>query len=312
MTSSVESKWKRFEALVTTIQSSLSPDAEVISNVKLPGKLSGIDRQIDILIRKNIGQFPMLIVLDCKDYGHSIDVKGVEEFIGLVKDVAANKGAMVAAKGYSETAKTLARNRGIDLYTLVDAEHHDWMTYIAIPVVCRFRSLGKVSFRIDGSAALLREVQQQERRIIPLFDKTSSQIGTPITLLWAKWNKGEIPYGPGQFVNLHLTDQATFMRLQSGVYDAIDIVAEGETIQKLYFGELQLTQISGFKDELAGALVLPVPSTITTDYLDTDEVEKTWLRIQSADDLAVKPFMILTTDAHYPSELPRDYVDRIG
>ena len=41
--------------------------------------------------------------MDCKDYSDPVDVKGVEEFIGLLQDVGANKGGMVT-KSFLELA----------------------------------------------------------------------------------------------------------------------------------------------------------------------------------------------------------------
>ena len=72
------------EILVAKIQKQLAPDAEVIHNAKLDGRNSKQKRQIDVLVRQKIGQYEMMIVLDCKDYARPVDVKGVEEFHGLI------------------------------------------------------------------------------------------------------------------------------------------------------------------------------------------------------------------------------------
>jgi hypothetical protein len=92
-------KWRRFEDLVATIQAALAKDAVVTPNDKVIGTLTGVPRQIDVSVRQKAGQFELLIVIDCKDYRRPVDVKDVEEFIGLVQDVGANKGAMVAPNG---------------------------------------------------------------------------------------------------------------------------------------------------------------------------------------------------------------------
>jgi hypothetical protein len=92
----------------------------------------------------------VLIVIDCKDYSKPVDVKGVEEFLGLVEDVGANKGALVASGGFTKTAKTRAKDAGIDLYKLVDAQDDDWRSYVAMPFVCDFRGFGTGKFKIAG------------------------------------------------------------------------------------------------------------------------------------------------------------------
>jgi hypothetical protein len=58
---------RELEILILKIQKQLSPDAEVIHDVRLPGRQSRRNRQIDVLVRQKIGQYQMLIVLDCKD-----------------------------------------------------------------------------------------------------------------------------------------------------------------------------------------------------------------------------------------------------
>jgi hypothetical protein len=297
-------KWKRFEALVAKVQSSLSPDAKVTLDESIPGLSSHVKRQIDITVRRNIGQFEILIVIDCKDYTRPVDVKDIEEFIGLVEDVGANKGAMVSASGFTEAAKTRAQGCGIDLYRLVDAEEHDWQAYVSIPIVCDFRSLGSGRYKIDGSATILEEIASQDPRLIPLFDNDHNEIGTPLILLWAKWNKGDISDEPGSYLDVSLSSEPICMRAKDGHYEAVRIFASGNVVRKLYHGQLLLTQITGFRDEASGAIVLPPNAVITTDVINTVEVETTWPEIPSLDALATKPVLTLSARDHYPSKIP--------
>src|SRR5262249_8639118 len=94
-------KWKRFENLVAEIQRALAPGAAISQNERIRGKNTGALREIDIVVRQSVGQFGILIIVDCKDHGNPLDVKDVEAFAGLAEDVGANKGAMVAANGFS-------------------------------------------------------------------------------------------------------------------------------------------------------------------------------------------------------------------
>lgn len=87
----------------------LAGDAVVTPNDRVTGKQTGIGRQVDVSIRKTVGQFELLIALDCKDYGRPLDVKEVEEFMGLAQDIGAHRAVMVAARGFSETAKKRAK-----------------------------------------------------------------------------------------------------------------------------------------------------------------------------------------------------------
>jgi restriction endonuclease Mrr len=96
---------RELEMLVARIQQQLAPKAEVIHDVKLDGRYSGRKRQIDVLMREQIGQYDIKIVIDCKDYKTPVDVKSVEEFYGLLSDVGAHKGVLVCPQGFTTTAK---------------------------------------------------------------------------------------------------------------------------------------------------------------------------------------------------------------
>src|ERR1700722_19676394 len=125
-------KWKRFEKLAYEIQREFAGSATVTLNDSIQGIDSKVSRQIDISVRQNVGQYPILVVIDCKDYKDPVDVKAVEEFGGLVRDVRANRGALISSNGFTETAINVARNHGIDTYRLVDTESVDWKSYVAV------------------------------------------------------------------------------------------------------------------------------------------------------------------------------------
>jgi len=300
-----DSKWKRFETLVAKLQQEFSPNANVTLNDKIMGRRSGIERQIDISVRQTIGQFEMLVVIDCKDYSKALDVKSVEEFLGLVDDVGANKGALVASSGFTQTAKTRARDAGVDIYSLVDAEDHDWRSYVAIPFVCDFRGFGEGHFKISGTKAILRDLSGQDPKRIPIYDINFEYIGTPLTLLWAMWNRREISEEPG-IRRISLKPEPIFAKSKHGPFVHIEIIGEFEILKKFYFGEVPLTRVSGFRDEATGMLVLPGNTEIITDVIDTRDVERNWMRISSVESLAIKPFAILTAFDFYPSSIPDD------
>jgi hypothetical protein len=84
--------WKEYEREVEAHFRAEYPSARIEHNVLLDGKLSGTKRQIDLLIKAQICDLPIKIVIDAKHRATKIDVKTVEEFLGLVRDVGAHKG----------------------------------------------------------------------------------------------------------------------------------------------------------------------------------------------------------------------------
>jgi len=94
-----KTKWKRFEQKAFEIQKSISHgSADVKFNDVILGVDSKTERQIDISIRANVGSYSILIIVECKDYKTPVDVTAVEGFVGVVRDVRANKGVMISAK----------------------------------------------------------------------------------------------------------------------------------------------------------------------------------------------------------------------
>ena len=69
-------KWKRFEDLATHIQRTLAPGATVEQNVRVMGRRSGVEREIDIVVRMKAGQYNLFVAIDCKDYKRNVDVLG--------------------------------------------------------------------------------------------------------------------------------------------------------------------------------------------------------------------------------------------
>ena len=276
-------KWRRFEKLVAQIQRELAPNALVTHNDRIRGHDSRKPRQVDITVKQKVGQYDILIAIDCKDYKRAVNVNVVEQFGGLIKDIGANKGVMVAANGFTDTAKSVGEKAGLNLYRLVDTEAHDWQAYVSIPLLCDFRRVRKYQFSIpDSVARFLPSIDPNE---IVVHDHDYPQPVTIVDLLKARWNSGKLPYELGEHRDIPLTRVITAISQGGKVFEA-DILAHIVVERRLFFGELPLTQGKGFLDEYSGRLLTP---GFTTDWLSAAEVEKNWRQLESADEIAVKP-----------------------
>jgi hypothetical protein len=96
--------WKEYEGAIEAHFREEYPLARIKANAKLPGKFSRTDRQIDLLIEEDIVDYWFRIVVDGKYRNRKLDVKDVEEFLGLVRDVGGHKGIMISTEGYTEAA----------------------------------------------------------------------------------------------------------------------------------------------------------------------------------------------------------------
>jgi Restriction endonuclease len=280
------------ELLVAKIQQQLAPTSEVIHNARLEGRLSGTSRQIDVLLRDRIGQFEMKIVIEAKDHARPVDVKGVEEFAGLVADVGAHRGVLVSPNGFTEAAKTRAKGFQIDVYSPVDTDPHKWQATVTMPAVIDFRA-AKISFGVSMSAPFPFRMMPDFFTNSMVYDSTDNELGTIAKAAIDKWNSGSFPIEPG--VHERQPIFATDVTRVDNGYDAplkvrtpVDLYAGIWVEQQLYYGQIPVSQISGFYDHQTG---LVITNAFALDVVSPEEVEETWLRIDSIANAPVPPVL---------------------
>jgi len=285
--------YRKLEILVTKIQKQLAPKAEVLHNVRLDGRESGTKRQVDVLVKENVGQYEIKIIIDCKDYKTPVDVKGVEEFDGLLRDVGAQKGVLVCPKGFSDAAKKRAAGLQIDLYSPVDTDVHKWQARVTIPALCDFRSAA-MSFGFSMSAPYPFRVPNDFYSSAMIYDGKGRELGTMLDAAMTKWNDGIFPTEPGEHKKLNVFETRT-VYMDNG-YDPpiripVDLTVSLLVERQLYYGQLPVPQVSGFLDQLSGKVIT---NAFTVGMLDPDEVEKTWLKVAKEADAPVRPVIRLT------------------
>ncbi len=127
--------WREYEKTVFAEFKLRYPASQITWNVHLHGNLSGVKRQIDILIDVTISGAQLRTVVDAKMYNKAIDIKDVEEFLGLMADVGAHRGLMVTTIGYSPAALERAHRdlADIELDVMSLAEFKAFQAPIAVP-----------------------------------------------------------------------------------------------------------------------------------------------------------------------------------
>lgn len=279
--------WKELETLVAMIQRQLSPDASVQHNAMLDGIDSETKRQIDVLVEQNIGQYTMRIVIDCKDYSKPVDVKGVEEFHGLVQDVRAHKGDLVCPAGFTKSALKRAKKLQIDLYRPVSTGKHKWHAMVTAPVLCDFRS-SLLSFGISCSAPKPLTMPQDFYNL-PVQDENGNVLGTSLETAQTQWDNGLMPSEPGEHESFSIFgDKKVF--IDNGHNDTVEVdLTVGLLVKKnLYLGHLPIEDINGLKDEHTGAVVT---NAFTMGGLIPEEVEKTWKKVDDENSLDFQPLL---------------------
>lgn len=187
--------WRGFERLAERIARELTPHATVTWNDRVRGHISEKDRQIDVSIRWSDADQQYLTIVQAKDWGTPADLVAVGEFASVVEDVGATGGVMVCRSGFSENAKTYARNKGIRLYNLHDAESRDWRLELTIPLLwVDLHPQAQVNCQnyFDAGEALLLD------NGLPILSTDSGKTRiNPLSTFERLWNAQAIPRTPG-------------------------------------------------------------------------------------------------------------------
>jgi hypothetical protein len=151
--------WKQYEEEIAEYFREEYPDARITANAKLPGKFSKTDRQIDLLIEEQIIDLPFKLIVDTKCRSNKIDVKDVEEFVGLVRDVGADKGILISTEGYTQAAIQRAYSEDLILDVVNFKELKQYHGFVGIPYALPCGAvmqppLGWIVDRTQGRAAL--------------------------------------------------------------------------------------------------------------------------------------------------------------
>lgn len=279
-------KWKKFEELVAKIQLEFSPKAVVTLDDRIEGKITGTKRQVDISIRENIGQYNILIAIDCKDLSAPVDVKGVEEVIGLIQDIGANKGAIVSASGFTSTALTRGEKAGLDLLRLIDTGDHDWKAYAALPTLCHYSGIKSFSICFSGTGHV-RMPYFDDPSEIEVYNNKNELLGKIGEILLRQFREGVLPKESGLHKDVDFIKDKTKLKYGDQYY-SMSITANINIESASYYGELPLDEISGFKDEITG---LTAVKSIKTSNFCFEDIEKNWKKIDHEEDLAIKPVL---------------------
>lgn len=284
-------KWQSFEDLVADIQKDLSPNALVTPNDKIIGK-SGQTRQIDVSVRETVGQFELLIVIDCKDYKKRVDIKCVEEFMGLVEDVGANKAAIVAAGGYTDGAKKRALQAGIDLLRPVDSGDHPWKTLVEITAVCEATFIQGFSITLTNSYPGPFSIAANiDWRKLKIYDLENKFLGTAEDLIFKRWAEQALPPKTHKLRDFEFVQNP--VKVEDGQIRGrlcpVNLTADLTLKEEYYIGQVPVKEVRGMANEITQRVIV---KNISTETVEFEHILQNWRRIESLEELAIDPAVI--------------------
>ena len=195
-----------FETLTAEIFEALKNDPQyesVEQNVMLEG--SDGPREIDVLLRGKVGPFDMATIIECKDYNKNIDVTTLDAFDSKLRDINANKGILVARKGFSKTARQKAARVGITLCTAHRANSEKWKFDLQIPFIINELEIINIQprFRIPPGGWRIEELD-----LTHINDTSIHQ------LVANHWNDHELP--AGKYTFKPFTDETVYLKKKNG------------------------------------------------------------------------------------------------
>lgn len=110
--------WLFYELQIHQLLSYEYPNAEVFHDIRIKGKMSQRQRQLDVMILNGRGKKGFGFA-ECKFLrSRNIDITKIDGMIGKMKDVGAKFGIMVTTGKYSLPAKRMADSNGIKIKTI--------------------------------------------------------------------------------------------------------------------------------------------------------------------------------------------------
>jgi len=188
------SKGKEFEQLVTLFQEVLTPEGWKITwDDSIVGNISGRPRQIDISLKCETDELPVLFIIECRDRGTE-DITWIDSLIGKGLDVGANRIIAVSSKGFSAPSYDYASNTIVELRTLHDIspdEILDWVRFNKIRILNKHFTYQTILFDIgefNRKVTFSDEVSEALKTsdfAKPLFRREDNEVLISFHQLWS-------------------------------------------------------------------------------------------------------------------------------
>lgn len=238
-------KGKYYEQKTAAIVQKHNPQAQVLQGVHIVGKLSKISREVDVQL-VNPGDYDQ-IIFESKDHKAKVDIEYVEALHTKLKDLGANKSAIVSNSGFTKGATNMAKALGIDLLSLVDTADPKIKTSVFAPNIIEDTYVPAGSLRIEGipNTGIPADING-------LQIKAGEAFGTWQEILAEYWNKEKMKQSPEVGDHYLARDNATIIDAQGNeaVVGKIEILYQ---VRKRYFlRNLRLIDTQGIYDVQKG------------------------------------------------------------
>ena len=121
-------RWKLLERVVAAIEHSVATveGTAVTANAKVPERLTGKPRQVDVLVQFPASGREFRIAVEVRDYSSPLSLPQIEGLISKLGKLDVDKSAIVAQSGFSEDARAAVVAAGIEALDIKAVELPFW------------------------------------------------------------------------------------------------------------------------------------------------------------------------------------------
>lgn len=160
-------RWTTYEQQAFDTFKDQFPAAQVQKNVRVRGRFSKRQRQIDILITEETPGGTLRTAIDTKFLRRKIDVKAVDALAGFVEDVGAQKGMLITSRGYTQAAlrRAFYGPSNLELDILNFSALQQFQGFTAIPYK------GKKAFLVTAPFGWVVDATRTEGRLANMYQR---------------------------------------------------------------------------------------------------------------------------------------------
>ena len=89
------------QRVVFHIQRQLAPDAKVQESAFLPDRSTGINREVDVVVRSRVGEHEVIICVECREHRRRATIEWVEQMAMKHSSLPTSKLILITAKGFT-------------------------------------------------------------------------------------------------------------------------------------------------------------------------------------------------------------------
>jgi hypothetical protein len=116
----------KFQKLIAAIHTCIGNGVSVEESAFLVDRETGAQREVDVLLKSQLGDYPVVLSVEVNDCSRRAGSDWVEEMAGKHQALQTNKLVLVSRPGFTKPAMEKAKVRGIEVLTIDQACATDW------------------------------------------------------------------------------------------------------------------------------------------------------------------------------------------